>query len=139
MLSRSKYPLAIVDFLIDMFGSRIGCAYDIGCSFNMTLDGTSLKDKAQAHMFQLMVGAFHGHAHNRLCQLRWHLTYIQGTGHSEGEGCEHVFSSSNDLARATRHASRFHRHQAIEEHFQFWDQDKYANLSSYTIYNFFTN
>jgi hypothetical protein len=58
--------------------------------------------------------------------------YIKGTGHSDGEGCEHVFSSSNDLARGTRHATRFHRHQAIEEHFTFWDQDKYANLSTHS-------
>ncbi|KAF8220091.1 hypothetical protein L208DRAFT_1335769 [Tricholoma matsutake] len=76
-----------------------------------------------------MVGAFRGHAHNRACQLEWHPLYIKGTGHSNGEGCEHVFASSNDLARGTHHASCFHCHQAIEEHFMFWDQDKYANLS----------
>jgi hypothetical protein len=76
-----------------------------------------------------MVGAFHGHAHNRACQLEWHLLYMEGTGHADGEGCEQVFSSSNDLTRGTRHMTRFHRHQAIEEHFNFWDQDKYTNLS----------
>ena len=78
-----------------------------------------------------MVGAFHGHAHNRLCQLSWHPMYIEGTGHTEGEGCEHVFSASNELARSTRHATRFHRHQAIEEHFAFWNEDKYEALSTY--------
>ncbi|KAG1770136.1 hypothetical protein EV702DRAFT_978293 [Suillus placidus] len=66
-----------------------------------------------------MVGAFHGHAHNRQCQLDWHPMYISGTGHSKGEGCEHIFSASNELARSTRHASRFHQHQAIEEHYTF--------------------
>jgi Kyakuja-Dileera-Zisupton transposase len=79
--------------------------------------------------FRLMVGAFHGHAHNRKCQLDWHPMYIPGTGHTEGEGCEHIFSSSNELARSTRHASPFHRRQTIEEHFSFWDTDKYATLS----------
>ncbi|KAG1770856.1 hypothetical protein EV702DRAFT_1181544 [Suillus placidus] len=78
-----------------------------------------------------MVGAFHGHAHNRRCQLDWHPMYIDGTGHMEGEGCEHVFSASNKLARSTRHASVFHRHQTIEEHFAFWDTDKYAALSNF--------
>jgi hypothetical protein len=76
----------------------------------------------------MMVGTFHGHAHNRKCQLMWHPMYIPGTGHSEGEGYEHIFSASNELARSTRHASPFHRHQAIEEHFAFWDTDKYAVL-----------
>ncbi|KAG0702916.1 hypothetical protein DFH29DRAFT_804333 [Suillus ampliporus] len=78
-----------------------------------------------------MVGTFHGHAHNRKCQLHWHPLYIPGTGHSEGEGCEHIFSASNELARSTRHASPFHRHQSIEEHFSFWDKDKYAALSNF--------
>src|ERR1700733_10719313 len=124
-----KYVLAIVDHLIDIIGNKVGCAYDIGCAFSKTLQRSSLAEKAKDASFHLMVGAFHGHAHNRACQLEWHPLYIQGTGHSDGEGCEHVFASSNDLARGTRHASRFHRHQAIEEHFMFWDQDKYANLS----------
>ncbi|KAG1765192.1 hypothetical protein EV702DRAFT_981674 [Suillus placidus] len=78
-----------------------------------------------------MVGAFHGHAHNRKCQLDWHPMYIPGTGHSEGEGCEHIFSASNALARGTRHASKFHRHQNIEQHFAFWNDDKYAALSGF--------
>jgi hypothetical protein len=125
----AKYPLALVNRLIDILGSKVGCAYDIGCAFSKTLENSSLSDKAKDALFRLMVGAFHGHAHNRLCQLRWHPLYIKGTGHTEGEGCEHIFSSSNDLARSTRHASRFHRHQSIDEHFNFWDQDKYANLS----------
>ncbi|KAG2364997.1 hypothetical protein BDR07DRAFT_1449949 [Suillus spraguei] len=80
-----------------------------------------------------MVGAFHGHAHNQCCQLDWHPMYIDGTGHTEGEGCEHVFASSNELAQSTRHTSTFHRHQTIEEHFAFWDDDKYAALTLTSI------
>ncbi|KAF8333829.1 hypothetical protein F5887DRAFT_892953 [Amanita rubescens] len=81
-----------------------------------------------------MVGTFHGHAHNRACQLACqHPMYIKGTSLTDGKGCEHVFSSSNELARSTRHCSRFHHHQAIEDHFQFWDQDKYALLSKFIL------
>ncbi|KIL64908.1 hypothetical protein M378DRAFT_77595 [Amanita muscaria Koide BX008] len=80
-----------------------------------------------------MVGAFHGYAHERACQLAWHPLYMKGTGRTEGEGCEHIFSSSNDLARNTRYASQFHRHQAINDHFKFWDQDKYALLSTFIV------
>ena len=56
---------------------------------------------------------------------------MDGTGHSEGEGCEHIFSSSNDLACSAHHATHFHQHQMIEEHFNFWNEDKYANLSKF--------
>ncbi|KAG0699233.1 hypothetical protein DFH29DRAFT_983620 [Suillus ampliporus] len=101
----SKYPLAILDHLLNVYGKNGGVAYDIG--------------------------SFHGHAHNRRCQIDWHPMYIECTGHTEGEGCEHVFSSSNELARSTRHATPFHRHQTIEQHFAFWDNDKYAALSTF--------
>jgi len=62
--------------------------------------------------------------------------YIKGTGNTEGEGCEHVFSASNKLARSTRHATRFHQHQVIEEHFAFWNEDKYEALSTYSPHQF---
>ncbi len=120
-------------------GENIGCAYDIGCTFQKTVQNSTLGDRAQASRFRFMVGAFHGYAHQRSCQLKWHPLYMKGTGRTEGEGCEHVFSSSNDLARNTRHASQFHQHQAIDEHFTFWDQDKYALLSKRIIMQLVTS
>lgn len=121
--------MAIIDHLLKVYGKNGGIAYDIGCAFSKTLGNSSLGPRARELGLRMMVGAFHGHAHNRRCQIDWHPMYIDGTGHTEGEGCEHVFSSSNELARSTRHASPFHRHQAIEQHFSFWDEDKYAALS----------
>ncbi|KAG1719913.1 hypothetical protein EDB19DRAFT_1898598 [Suillus lakei] len=94
---------------------------------------SSLGPCAQSLALRMMVGAFHGHAHNRKCQLNWHPMFITGTGHTEGEGCEHIFSSSNELAWSTRHASAFHQHQSIEEHFTFWDADKYAALAELSV------
>ncbi|TFK59791.1 hypothetical protein BDN72DRAFT_905544 [Pluteus cervinus] len=126
-----KYPFAVVDKLISVFGSRIGCAYDIGCEFSKSLANSSLAGVATTNRFRLMCGAFHGWAHNRGCQLDFHPLYLPGAGNFDGEGCEHIFSSSNDLARATRHSTKFHRRQAIEEHFNFWNQDKYSLLSTY--------
>ncbi|KAG2052119.1 hypothetical protein BDR06DRAFT_983288 [Suillus hirtellus] len=70
-----------------------------------------------------MVCAFHGHTHNQQCQIDWHPMYIEGTGHTEGEGCEHVFSSLNELACSTCHTTPFHQHQTI-------DQTLTAELSS---------
>ncbi|KAG1731985.1 uncharacterized protein EDB91DRAFT_1058319 [Suillus paluster] len=129
----AKYPLALLNHLMSVLGENGGCAYDIGCAFAKTLASSSLGPRALALNLRMMVGAFHGHAHNRHCQLDWHPMYIDGTGHTEGEGCEHVFASSNELARSTRHASAFHRHQTIEEHFSFWDEDKYAALSKVQV------
>jgi hypothetical protein len=63
--------------------------------------------------------------------------YIEGTGLEDFETYAHVFSLSNAVAAGTRHASAFHRHQAIEEYFYFWDANKYANLSKCATDNLF--
>lgn len=133
----AKYPLVVIDHLLTVYGSDGGLAYDISCAFATTLSNSVLGPHARALNLSLMVGAFHGHAHNCQCQLKWHPMYILGTGHTEGEGCEHVFSVSNALAWGTRHASSFHRHQVIEQHFAFWDMDKYAVLSMNSFYPLF--
>jgi len=78
---------------------------------------------------QLVVNAFHGHAHNRMCQLQYHPLYLPGTGLKDFETCERVFSSSNATAVLIRHASHFHYVQSLELHFNQWDADKYAELS----------
>jgi hypothetical protein len=124
----AKYPLAIVEHLMKTYGPNIGLAYDIGCMFDTALWNGSLGRIVRDLNFRMMLGAFHGYAHNRHCQLCWHPLYIKGTGHSDGEGCEQIFSSSNDQACHTHHASWFHHLQSIQEHFLFWDKDKYASL-----------
>ncbi|EPQ50029.1 hypothetical protein GLOTRDRAFT_21641, partial [Gloeophyllum trabeum ATCC 11539] len=126
----AKYPLATVNKILDVHGSDIACGFDIGCAFEKTLAKSSLSPKVKDLRLRMVVGSFHGHAHNRGCQLGWHPLYVPGIGRADLEGCERVFSSSNALAPGTRHASKFHRHQAVEEHFAFWDADKYANLST---------
>ena len=130
MLFSAKYGLALIDKLLDVYGADLGIGYDIGCAFAQTINKSMrLAQKAAVLRLQMLVPAFHGHAHNRACQLCWHPLYIAGTSLEDFETCERVFSLSNALASGTRHTSAFHRHQAIEQYFAFWDEDKYANLS----------
>ncbi|THG99052.1 hypothetical protein EW026_g3227 [Hermanssonia centrifuga] len=60
-----KYPLAIVNRLMDTFGKKIGLAYDMGCDLQKTLMSSSLGARARELELRLLVPAFHGHAHNR--------------------------------------------------------------------------
>jgi hypothetical protein len=127
---RAKYLLAIVDALLDAFGPNIGGGYDIGCGFGKTINKSPLGKKAQTNSFRCLVGSFHGHAHNRLCQLSFLATYVPGMGLEDLEGCERFFSKSNALARSTRYASIFHRRQTITTYLAHTDvYDTYANLS----------
>ncbi|KAJ7803384.1 hypothetical protein B0H14DRAFT_3091989 [Mycena olivaceomarginata] len=126
----SKYPLAVVEVLLDTFGLKLGGGYDIGCHFESTLKNSELGDKARTNRFKSLVGSFHGHAHNRLCQLSFLATYVEGLGLEDLEGCERYFSRSNALAKSVRYASKFHRRQEITTFMkQIDDLEVYANLS----------
>jgi hypothetical protein len=65
--------------LLSVYGKNGGIAYDIGCAFSKTLDNSSLGPHARELNLRMMVGASHGHAHNRRCQIDWHPMYIEGT------------------------------------------------------------
>jgi hypothetical protein len=102
--------------LLEAYGSNIGGGYDIGCKFQTTLARSELGPRAQQLNYRSLVGAFHGHAHNRLCQLSNLATYVEGMGLEDLEGCKRFFSKSNHLANLVRHASVFHRQQRITEY-----------------------
>jgi hypothetical protein len=126
----SKYPLAIVQKMVEIFGADLGLGYDIGCRFRTTLDNSPLGPKARENNHRCLVGAFHGHAHNRLCQSQNLATYVNGLGLEDLEGNERFFSKSNSLAPSTRHASTFHRRQAIANYAAYTDTfETYQNLS----------
>jgi len=119
--------------MIDIFRADLGLGYDIGCRFKTTINKSSLGPKARAANHTCLVGAFHGHAHNRLCQLSFLATYVEGLGLEDLEGCEWFFSLSNALASSTRYASVFHRRQAIVEYTRHLDTfETYQNVSKRT-------
>ncbi|KAF7367045.1 hypothetical protein MSAN_00963700 [Mycena sanguinolenta] len=133
----AKYPLAVVDALLEAFGLNIGGGYDIGCHFGTTIQNSELGDRARNNNFRSLVGSFHGHAHNRLCQLSFLATYVKGMGLEDLEGCERYFSRSNGLAKSVRYASKFHRQQDITTFMkQIDDLETYANLSKFICDNY---
>ncbi|KAG2136207.1 hypothetical protein BD769DRAFT_1626952 [Suillus cothurnatus] len=133
----AKYPLAVISKLLDVFGSNLGGRYDIGCQFKTTLDNSSLGPLARSLHHTGLVGAFHGHAHRRLCQLFSLTTYIKGLGLEDLETCKWTFSKSNSLASALCYASIFHRQQAIDTYFEHNNNfEVYANLSDFLYSNY---
>ncbi|KAF9486113.1 hypothetical protein BDN70DRAFT_235965 [Pholiota conissans] len=131
-----KYPLAIIDRLVTQYGSDICMGYDIMCAFIKTLSRSILGSKVAAFRLHGVVPSFHGHAHNRSCQLHWHPLYTEGVGLEDFEECERTFSKSNELASVTRLASPYHRAQHIDEHFMFHDQDKHAASGNFIYQNY---
>ncbi|KAJ7017224.1 hypothetical protein C8F04DRAFT_1215155 [Mycena alexandri] len=133
----SKYPLAMSAELMESFGRNIGAGYDISCGFSTTLWKSLLGPRALLQNFSCLVGAFHGHAHNRLCQLKFLATYVRGLGLEDLEGCERLFSKSNANAGSVRYAGVFHRLQSLTAYFEHFDtHETYANLSKFLVDNY---
>ncbi|KIK23092.1 hypothetical protein PISMIDRAFT_11215 [Pisolithus microcarpus 441] len=134
---QSKYALMVTSKLLDAFSSDLGSGYDIGCRFKTTLASSILGKRARSLNYTSLVNAFHGHAHNRLCQLDNLTTYVEGLRLEDLEGCERAFSKSNALAPSTHYASIFHRRQAIACYFEHNDEmEVYANLMKFLLNNY---
>jgi len=125
-LHRMKYPLAMIETLLNDHGNDVKVGYDIFCAFSKTLGRSCLGEKVGRFRLSGVVPSFHGWAHSCDCQLDWHPLYVDGVGLEDFEECERTFSRSNDLAPTTRLSTRYHRRMRIEEHFDFHDEDKHA-------------
>ncbi|KAG2151480.1 hypothetical protein DEU56DRAFT_869083 [Suillus clintonianus] len=133
----AKYPLSVVAKLLDALGSNLGSGYDIGCQFKTTLDNSALGPRARLLHHTCLVGAFHGHAHKRLCQLYHLATYVTGLRLEGLETCERTFSKSNALASMLRYASVFHRQQLIATYFEHNNEyEVYPSLGNFLHNNY---
>lgn len=77
------------------------------------------------------MGAWHGYAHNRECQVRYHPRLTAVAGLEDFEGCERLFSYTNGIAGVTRSATRYHRHQQLEWVIRQWNSDKLLHLGQF--------
>ncbi|KAI6022985.1 hypothetical protein BKA83DRAFT_4627227 [Pisolithus microcarpus] len=132
----AKYGLAAVNRLLNICGQDQAVGHDVGCASKKTIAASSLGTKAREKQLKVVVNAFHGFAHNRMCQLENHPLYQLGFGNEDLETCERIFSSSNNTAPLIRHASEFHWKQFLDLHFSQWDSDKYLELSRFLYNNY---
>jgi len=126
---RSKYPLAILRFLLELFGHDQALVYDIGCAFKVTArKNPTLRPLLDMKRMDFFVPAWHGWSHNRKCQLQHHPLHVEGLGLEDCETCERLFSFTNHSARVLRLTTKFHRTQGIDLILRYWDSTKYANI-----------
>ncbi|KAI6032180.1 hypothetical protein BKA83DRAFT_4045763, partial [Pisolithus microcarpus] len=132
----AKYGLPAVNRLLNICGQDQAVGHDIGCASKKTIAASSLGTKAREKQLKVVVNAFHGFAHNHMCQLENHPLYQLGFGNEDLETCERIFSSSNNTAPLIHHASEFHWKQFLDLHFSQWDSDKYLELSQFLYNNY---
>ncbi|KAG6859531.1 hypothetical protein C0995_007551 [Termitomyces sp. Mi166 len=64
----AKYGLAVTAKALEIF-KRFLLSYDIGCTFETTIENSSLSPDFKAHECRCCVNAFHGYSHHYICQL----------------------------------------------------------------------
>ncbi|KAJ3832901.1 hypothetical protein F5878DRAFT_547471, partial [Lentinula raphanica] len=145
---RAQYPLAILHTFMsaqknehirlgqDTPNGQLATVYDIACKTSKTVARSPLAALARWSLFLPVVGAMHGYAHERTCQLLFLMLYVVGVGLEDGEGCERYFNVSNALAPVTRYQSAFHRRQSIEEFIYYKDLETYSNVSKFIYSNY---
>ena len=101
ILLRFKYPLAVVNKMLMTFGKNQGGRYDTGCQFKTTLNNSSMGPLARSLNYTSLVDTFHGHAHQRLCQLTHLATYQRDLGIEDLGMCERAFSKLNAMGPVT--------------------------------------
>lgn len=126
----AKYPLAMIAKALRTFGPSWLFGYDIGCTFGVTINNSSLGPEFRAKECCTCVNAFHGYSHNTKCQSKYHPLNISGMGLEDLETLERLFSSSNQLASLTRYMSPYRRRVFIDLFLQQWDREKHQNLAT---------
>lgn len=74
------------------------------------------------------VPVFHAYAHEYACQEKFNPFMTPGSGLTNFEDCERVFSYTNKMAYVSRHTTAYHRHQQLEWCINHWNQIKLTNL-----------
>ncbi|KAI0682972.1 hypothetical protein BC835DRAFT_1409499 [Cytidiella melzeri] len=112
----AKYPLAIVLKTLELLEERPLVGYDVGFSFSVTTEKSSLGSAFTASGGRFCVCAFHGYSHSYTCQLEYHPNVITGIGLEDLEMMERIFSITNMLASL--------------------DEDKYLNTGTFILNNY---
>jgi hypothetical protein len=70
----------------------------------------------------------HIHAHTLLCQLLFSLNLILGSGQSDAEGIERIWSGIGGVATSTREMGPGSRHDALDSQWSYWNWLKLVNI-----------
>jgi hypothetical protein len=103
---RMAYPLCIIDNSLHL--STV--LYDIGCM----LDRYAQRREINLPV-RLAVPVFHSYAHKLQCQLKYNPRRVEGTGLTDGEGTERLWSHLVRFANISKGMDASNRKDLIEE------------------------
>ncbi|KAJ7925431.1 hypothetical protein B0H13DRAFT_1863087 [Mycena leptocephala] len=75
----AKYGFAVIAHMIRVL-EELGIGYNIGCKFRTMIKVHLVLGPLATNKVTCLVGTFHGHGHNRQCQLKNLTTCVKGVG-----------------------------------------------------------
>ncbi|KAI6018346.1 hypothetical protein EDC04DRAFT_2869985 [Pisolithus marmoratus] len=95
---KQHYALALIRSLFGHLPSNfcVGLLYDIGCQLEQSCRKWGFLKSFLPHI-SFAISVFHAFGHQWACQLIYHPHKREGLGLSDGEGCEHFWSSIKGL------------------------------------------
>ncbi|CAO3644813.1 unnamed protein product [Mucor hiemalis] len=125
-----KYALAAVEnALKDTYNQevKIGLMYDIICLSKKQIENTFPKIDERAIY---AVSVFHAFAHIMSCQMKYHPKYINGFGHTDGEGCERLWSYLNGFIPISRSMTKDNRRFLLTDAVEHFNTKKMLEIPS---------
>ncbi|KAF9470843.1 hypothetical protein BDN70DRAFT_901798 [Pholiota conissans] len=111
-------------------------SYDIMCQWFINLF-KRIDEQWPAHIkprpeikFIPAIPKLHEPMHNTPGHEVFSLNFIKGCGHTDCECVERVWSSHNALANATKTQGPGSRQDILDDHFGFWNWEKYISMGS---------
>ncbi|KAJ7898154.1 hypothetical protein B0H14DRAFT_3080805 [Mycena olivaceomarginata] len=79
-------------------------------------------------LFRFVIPKMHIHAHTLDCQVKFSLNLVPGSGQTDGEGIERPWASIGAIASSTQVSGPGARHDALDDHWNFWNWLKTIGL-----------
>ncbi|KAK7050119.1 CxC2 domain-containing protein [Favolaschia claudopus] len=79
-------------------------------------------------LFRFVIPKMHIHAHTLDCQVKFSLNLVPGSGQTDGEGIERPWANIGAIASSTRVSGPGARHDALDDHWGFWNWLKFIGL-----------
>ncbi|KAF7300277.1 CxC2 domain-containing protein [Mycena kentingensis (nom. inval.)] len=111
-------------------------SYDIACQWWKELKErlATLPPLVRLHLIlaltRFVVPKMHIIAHIALCRLLFDLRLVPGSGQTDGEGIERLWSSIAGLAASSKLSGHGARADLLDDHWSFWNWCKFINLPS---------
>ncbi|KAH7903116.1 hypothetical protein BJ138DRAFT_1138790 [Hygrophoropsis aurantiaca] len=107
---KQHYALTLINTLFNHIPAdmTVGLLYNIGCQLERSCQKWNFLPNAILSRMSFAISVFHAYGHQWPCQIIYHPRKRIGFGLSDGEGCEHLWSSLKPLIPVLR-VSGYHQ------------------------------